>query len=53
MPLLNLNGKSLGAHQVGGLLYDFDFAQYYRAAGSNPAYPWRSVMMLRDDYLAV
>ena len=53
IPLFNLDGKSLGAHQVDGLLYDFDFAQYYRAAGSNPAYPWRGVMMLRDDYLAV
>ncbi len=53
IPLFNLNGKSLGAHQVDGLLYDFDFAQYYKVAGSNPAYPWRGVMMLRDDYLAV
>lgn len=53
LPLFNLEGKSLGAHEVDGLLYDFDFAQYYRAQGSNPAYPWRGVMMLRDDYLAV
>ena len=53
IPLFNLGGKSLGAHPVDGLLYDFDFAQYYKAAGSNPAYPWRAVMMLRDDCLAV
>ncbi|MGB2821893.1 MAG: PA14 domain-containing protein, partial [Phycisphaerae bacterium] len=53
IPLFNLDGKSLQAHKVDGLLYDFDFAQYYKAAGSNPAYPWRGVMMLRDDYLAV
>lgn len=53
IPLFNLDGKSLGAHEVDGLLYDFDFAQFYKAAGSNPAYPWRGVMMLRDDYLAV
>jgi len=53
LPLFNLDGKSLGAHEVDGLLYDFDFAQFYKAAGSNPAYPWRGVMMLRDDYLAV
>ena len=53
IPLFNLDGKSLGAHGVDGLLYDFDFAQYYRAAGSNPAYPWRGAMMVRDGYLAV
>jgi hypothetical protein len=53
IPLLNLDGKSLGAHEVDGLLWHFDFAQYYQAAGSNPAYPWRGVMMLRDDCLAV
>ncbi|MBL7040000.1 MAG: hypothetical protein ISR77_15290 [Pirellulaceae bacterium] len=53
LPLFNLDGKSLGAHRVDGVLYDFDFAQFYKAAGSNPAYPWRGVMMLRDDYLAV
>ena len=49
--MFNLDGKSLGAHEVDGLLYDFDFAQFYKAVGSNPAYPWRGVMMLRDDYL--
>jgi hypothetical protein len=53
IPLFNLNGKSLGAHEVDGVLYDFEFAQFYKAAGSNSAYPWRGVMMLRDDYLAV
>ena len=53
IPLFNLDGESLGAHEVDGLLYDFDFAQFYKASGANPAYPWRGVMMLRDDYLAV
>jgi chitodextrinase len=49
------NGRQLGAHATDGVLYNFDFAQYYKAlanSGNTPVLS-RNVMMLRDDYIAL
>jgi hypothetical protein len=49
---------ALGAAPADGVLYNFDFAQYYRAEASttgllpNP-YRYRSVVMVRGDYLGI
>ena len=59
IPLFHCVGKvALGAEPARGVLYDFGFAQYYRADASakTPApapYRYRSVVMVRGDYLAV
>ncbi|MFD2329928.1 discoidin domain-containing protein [Cohnella sp. GCM10020058] len=48
--------RTLSAHAVDGVLYDFDFAQYYKAAAMNNNYNnylSRSVMMVKNKYLAV
>ncbi|WP_159883161.1 Ig-like domain-containing protein [Paenibacillus puerhi] len=44
---------SLGDRPVEGVLYDFDFAQYYRAEGKSAPYLGRGVMMVRDDFLSI
>ncbi|SDC43177.1 Uncharacterized conserved protein YjdB, contains Ig-like domain [Paenibacillus sp. UNCCL117] len=47
------SGVSLGDRPVEGVLYNFDFAQYYRAEGKSASYLGRGVMMVRDDYLSI
>jgi len=55
----NVQKKGLGAGPTDQLLYDFDFAQFYRQPqfvkpGGLPApYLARGVMLLRDDYLVL
>ena len=64
----SVGGKGLGRHPTDQPLYDFGFAQFYRAlgtagpadaaghektAGGAPAYLSRGIMMLRDDYIAL
>ncbi|GAA3407421.1 Ig-like domain-containing protein [Paenibacillus hodogayensis] len=55
LPAFVPDGKSesLGEHALDGVLYDFDFAQYFRAEGRGAPYLARGVMMLRDDYIAI
>ena len=48
--------RALGPHPADGVLYDFGGAQFYRAlAQGTEAAPYlsRSVLMVRDDFLAV
>ncbi|MEK8127320.1 Ig-like domain-containing protein [Paenibacillus filicis] len=47
------SSMSLGDRPVEQVLYDFDFAQYYRADGKSAPYIGRGVMMVRDDYLSI
>ncbi|WP_110841118.1 Ig-like domain-containing protein [Paenibacillus flagellatus] len=47
------SNASLRDHATDGVLYDFDFAQYYRAEGRGAPYLGRGVMMVRDDFLAL
>jgi hypothetical protein len=50
----NVNGKGLTAGPTDQLLYDFDFAQFYRQPGKEgDDYLARGVMLLRDDYLVL
>lgn len=54
---LQVNRSSLGVSVASNVLYDFGFAQFYRAAavnrnGTSP-YLSRGVMMVRGDYIAV
>jgi hypothetical protein len=59
IPLFHCEGKvSLGAALADSVLYNFDFAQYYQAMSTDtaltpPPYKYRSVMMVRGDYLAI
>ena len=47
-------GKGIAAGPTDGLLYDFDFAQFYRLAGTEgEAYRARGLMLLRDDYIVL
>ena len=49
-----VDGKGMDATPTDQLLYDFDFAQFYREpAKAGEAYRARGVMLLRDDYLVV
>jgi|GEM_PF-1494135 len=50
----NVKGKGLTATPTDQLLYDFDFAQFYREPGAEgDAYVARGVMLLRDDYFVI
>ncbi|MBL7187726.1 MAG: hypothetical protein ISS70_15495 [Phycisphaerae bacterium] len=50
----NVSGKGMEATPTDQLLYDFDFAQFYRQpAKAGEAYRARGVMLLRDDYLVL
>jgi len=50
----NVKGKGLAPGPTDQLLYDFDFAQFYRQPGADgDAYVARSLMLLRDDYLVI
>lgn len=50
----NVDGKGMDATPTDQLLYDFDFAQFYRELGkAGAAYRARGMMMLRDDYLVL
>ncbi len=58
IPLFHCPGNvSLGAAPVNSVLYNFGFAQYYRAHALHgivpPPYKYRSVVMVRGDYLAI
>ena len=47
-------GGGLAAGPTDQILYDFDFAQFYRQPGkTGDAYVARSLMLLRDDYLVI
>ncbi|WP_040948781.1 PA14 domain-containing protein [Gorillibacterium massiliense] len=52
-------GYGLHSSTVSNVLYDFDFAQYYRADSDDASdarktgYLSRGVMMLRDDYVSI
>ena len=52
---LTLNGKGLGDHKTDGILYNFGFAQYYRAEGNSASAPYlsRGILMVRDDYITL
>jgi len=51
---LTVNGHGLSAGSTDQLLYDFDFAQFYRQPGQkDDAYRARALMLVRDDYLVV
>lgn len=54
---LQVGRNSLGASPEPGVLYNFGFAQYYRAAAhdekNRSPYKARGVMMVRGDYIAV
>ena len=54
---LQAGQSSLGASLASEVLYNFDFAQYYRAAAinqnGNSPYRSRGVVMVRGDYVAV
>jgi hypothetical protein len=57
LPVLQVGKASLGVSQATGVMYNFGFAQYYRAdadyqSGVSP-YKSRAVMMVRGDYIAV
>jgi hypothetical protein len=50
----NVKEQGLAAGPTDQLLYDFDFAQFYRQPGHpGDDYAARGVMLLRDDYLVV
>ena len=50
----NVDGKGMETTPTDQLLYDFDFAQFYRQpARDGAAYRARGVMLLRDDYLVL
>ncbi|MGB8353720.1 MAG: hypothetical protein WCD79_07535 [Chthoniobacteraceae bacterium] len=50
----NVKGKGLSVGPTDQLLYDFDFAQFYRQPGKvEDAYLARGLMLLRDDYLVI
>jgi hypothetical protein len=64
----SVGGRGLGRHATDQLLYDFGFAQFYRARGEQgrgdaprheltlggaKGYSSRAIMMLRDDYIAL
>jgi len=50
----NVNEKGLAFGPTDQLLYDFDFAQFYRQPGhAEDDYLARGVMLLRDDYLVL
>ena len=54
----SVDGQGLGYHPTDQPLYDFDFAQFYRAVAdpnvaSQTKYNSRGVMLLRDDYFIV
>ena len=50
----NVKEQGLRAGPTDQLLYDFDFAQFYRQAGhADDDYGARGVMLLRDDYLVL
>lgn len=55
LPLFLVNSASLGNKGPDGVLYDFGYAQYYKANGESATGPYlsRGVMMVRDDYIAV
>ena len=59
IPLFHCAGDvALGAAPANGVLYNFGFAQYYQALGTTegllpPPYKYRSVVMVRGDYLAI
>ena len=49
-----VDGQGMDATPTDQLLYDFDFAQFYRQlAKAGAAYRARGVMLLRDDYLVL
>jgi hypothetical protein len=49
-----VDGKGMEATPTDQLLYDFDFAQFYRQpAKPGESYRARGVMLLRDDYLVL
>ncbi len=51
---LTVNGNGLAVGPTDQLLYDFDFAQFYRQPGKEgDDYRARALMLLRDDYLVV
>ena len=52
---LQVERSSLGASTASGVLYNFGFAQFYRAVADASASPYkaRGVMMLRGDYIAM
>ncbi len=50
----NVKGKGLTASPTDQLLYDFDFAQFYRQPGKDgDIYLARALMVLRDDYIVI
>jgi hypothetical protein len=52
----SVKGKGLPTGPTDGPLYDFGFAQFYRAAapaGAASAYRSRGLMLVRDDYLVL
>jgi hypothetical protein len=50
----NVKNKGLSPGPTDQLLYDFDFAQFYRQPGlEGGAYVARGVMLVRDDYLVL
>jgi hypothetical protein len=50
----NVKEQGLRTGPTDQLLYDFDFAQFYRQAGqADDDYGARGVMLLRDDYLVL
>jgi uncharacterized protein YjdB len=54
LSVFSVNNASLKEHISDGILYDFGYAQYYKALGKeNEPYLSRGVMMIRDDYLAI
>jgi len=52
-PVFIVNENGLDNNRGHGILYNFDWAQFYQATGSNPDYLSRDVMMIRNDYVAV
>ena len=58
MTSFSVNGKGLERHATDQPLYDFDFAQFYRAVAdpvtaAMTGYRSRGMMMLRDDFIAL
>jgi hypothetical protein len=54
----SIAGQGLGRHATDQILYDFDFAQFYRvladpAIAAKTGYRSRGLMMLRNDYLVI
>ncbi len=51
---MTVHGQGLAEAPTDQLLYDFDFAQFYRQPGrEGDDYRARALMLLRDDYLVV